>query len=247
MSCSNQIDAAKAGDIESLQLLMSLPDFRWNSNTTACAALHGHLEFLKFVHEHGCPWAFETCPCAAMKGHLDCLKFAHEHGARIPSYTANDALNDGHFECLKYVCEKGCPVDEFSSFKAAEHSLECLEYLHSIGCPMDVYTSIYAARNFRLDCLRFALEHGGCPFEMATCSSLNQHVDKIDLDQHIWLRNQFFSMIQSSELIPRKDSQQLYDKVQAKIEEIKLQKQFALHECNELPNELVNFIILDYF
>ena len=111
---------------------------------------------------------------------------------------------------------------------------------------MDVYTSIYAARNFRLDCLRFALEND-IPFEQATCVSLSQHTDKIDLDEHIWLRYQLFSLVEKDVLTQRDDCKQLYDKVQAKQEEIKLQKQFAMIECNELPTELVNFIVLDYF
>ena len=240
------VEAAKVGDIDEIIRMMSLPDFEWDPDTTAFAAEHGHLEFLKFAYEHGCPWGVHTCSSAASGGHLDCLTFAHEHGAILPSYTPNDALSGGHLQCLKYAYEQGCPVDEFSSFKAASHSLDCLQYLYSIGCPMDVYTSIYAAKNFQLDCLRFALEHD-CPFERATCCMLNKHTDKIDLDQHIWLRYQLFSLIENEVLIPRDDLQELYDKVQGKKEEIKLHRQFALIECFELPCELINFIILDYF
>ena len=246
MSSSNLVDAAKAGDIESLQRLMSSPDFEWDPDTTAFAAEHGQLEFLKFAFEHGCPWGTFTCSCAANKGHLDCLQFAHEHGAQLPSYTALDAISNGHLECLKYACEKGCPVNFLTSWKAAGQSLECLQYLHSIGCPMDMYVSISAARTFRLDCLRFALEND-IPFEHATCVSLSQHTDKIDLDEHIWLRYQLFSLVESGELTPRDNCKQLYDKVQAKKEEIRLYRQFAMIECNELPNELINFIVCHYF
>ena len=242
----NIVDAAKAGDIESLQRLMSLPDFEWDPDTTAFAAEYGHLEVLKFVYENGCPWAFYTCSSAAYGGHLDCLKFAHEHGAPLPSYTTDGACSGGNLDCLIYAYEKGCPVGEHTSRLAASRNLECLQYLHSIRCPMDVTTSIYAAKAFRLDCLRFALEHG-CSFEISTYFSLNQHTDKIDLDEHIWLRKQLFSSIENDVLLPSNDCQELYDKVQAKQEEIRLQKQFAMIECSELPTELVNFIVCKYF
>jgi hypothetical protein len=246
MSSPNILDAAKAGDIESLQHMMSSPDFEWHPDTTSFAAQYGHLEFLKFAHKHGCPWGFHTCACAAFGGHLDCLKFAYEHGAPLRSFTLNEAITNSHFEYIKYVCEKGYPVSNIHSCLAAARSLECLKYLYSISCPMNFYTSIYAAKEYQLDCLQFALENG-CPFGSFTCVSLNKHSEKIDLDKHIWLRNQLFSLIESGELIPRDDCRDLYGKVQAKIEEIKLQKQFAFIECNELPSELVNFIISDYF
>jgi hypothetical protein len=244
MNCTEA--AAKAGDIQSLQQLMLSPDFQWDPDTTAFAAEYGQLEFLKFAYEHGCPWGDHTCSSAAERGHLDCLKFAHEHGALLLVGTPFFALSGGNLECLKYACEKGCPVNEIHSSKAACRSLEYLQYLHGIRCPMDVYTSIYAARNFRLDCLRFALETG-CPFERGTCVSLNKHTDKIDLDQHIWLRNQLFLLMESGVLIQRDDCKDLYNKVQAKIEEIRFHRQFAMTQCNELPSELVNFIICEYF
>ena len=44
------------------------------------AAENGHLECLKYAHEHGCPWDEETCAVAAENGQLECLKYAHEHG-----------------------------------------------------------------------------------------------------------------------------------------------------------------------
>jgi len=243
---ANTSQAAKAGDLDAIIRMMASPDFRWHPETTAFAGGYGHFEVLKFAYENGCPWAIHTCSSAAFGGHFNCLKFAYEHGAPLPSFTPNGACSGGNLECLIYACEKGCPVDENTSRLAAERSLECLQYLYSIQCPMDVYTSIYAAKEFKLDCLRFALEHG-CPFERATCVRLNKHTDKIDLDAHIWLRKQLFSSMESDVLIPREDLQMLYDKVKAKIEEIKLQKQFALHECVDLPSEVVNYVVTRYF
>jgi hypothetical protein len=245
---SYSIFAAKTGDIESLQQMMSSSDFQWSPHTTAVAAEYGYLEFLKFCHAHDCPWDHFTSCYAAMKGHFDCLTFAYEHGAPLPDFVSNAACLGGSLDCLKYACEKGCPVDIHTSRIAAEHSLECLEYLHSIQCPMDVYTAISAAKNFKLKCLRFALENG-CSLKFEVCRSLNNHANNIDLDEHIWLRKQLFAIMEPTgvKMFMRVICKELYDKVQAKIEEIKLQKQFASIECSELPNELVNFIICEYF
>jgi len=244
MHSTNQV--AKTGDIESLQRMMLSPDFQWKPDTTATAACHGQLEFLKFAHEHGCHWDLHTCVSAAYGGRLDCLKFAHEHGAPLTSHTTNIAVLNSHLECLKYAYEKGCPVDEFHSYTAASRSLECLQYLHSIRCPMDVYTAIHAAFEYKLDCLRFVIEND-CLLERKICIALKNHAHKIDLDEHIWLRDQLFSCMKSGVLDQSDDCKQLYDKCHAKQEEIKLQKQFALFECNELPIELVNFIVCEYF
>ena len=40
----------------------------------------GHLDCLKWAHEHGCDWSSHTCRDAALGGNLDCLIWAREHG-----------------------------------------------------------------------------------------------------------------------------------------------------------------------
>jgi len=52
---------------------------------TLSAAMHGHLERLKFAHENGCPWDEDTCEIAAENGHIECLKYAHENGCPYPN------------------------------------------------------------------------------------------------------------------------------------------------------------------
>ena len=53
----------------------------WNENTCSNAAIHGHLEILKYAHEKGFPWDEFTCSGAASNGHLEILKYAHEMDA----------------------------------------------------------------------------------------------------------------------------------------------------------------------
>ena len=78
-------------------------------DTCFYAASNGHLECLKYAHEHGCPWDEKTCMDAADGGHLDCLKYAHENGCPWNTSTCSFAAKNGHLECLKYACAHGCP------------------------------------------------------------------------------------------------------------------------------------------
>jgi hypothetical protein len=49
----------------------------WSAGTCFCAALHGHLPALKYLHENGCPWdSATTCYWAAYNKHWDCLQYA---------------------------------------------------------------------------------------------------------------------------------------------------------------------------
>ena len=43
------------------------------------AAMNGHLEVLKYLHEKGCEWNEYACTNAAMNGHLEVLKYLHEN------------------------------------------------------------------------------------------------------------------------------------------------------------------------
>ena len=80
-------------------------------------AENGNMEFLKFLHENGCPWDIRTCSWAAFNGHLECLKYAHENGCPWDRETCSWAAENGHLECLKYARKKRCP----GSAKYAHH------------------------------------------------------------------------------------------------------------------------------
>lgn len=82
------------------------------SNVTRMAARGGHLDCLRYAHEHGCLWYPSTCITAAKRGHLDCLRYAHENGcpwgtatcARLEAAGADPA-------CVQYARDNGCPAD----------------------------------------------------------------------------------------------------------------------------------------
>ena len=44
------------------------------------AAMHGHLEVLKWLRDNDCPLNLRTSSCAAEGGHLDVLKWLRDNG-----------------------------------------------------------------------------------------------------------------------------------------------------------------------
>jgi hypothetical protein len=133
----------------------------WNSKTCENAASGGHLDCLEYAHESDCNWDHETCSAAAENGHLDCLKYAHEHGCEWNSKTCKYAARNGHLDCLKYAHEQGCEWNHDTCLFAARNGhLECLMYAHEQGCEWDRMTCSAAARNGHLECLEYAREHG---------------------------------------------------------------------------------------
>jgi len=158
--------AALEGHLEVLKYLheKGCPWDRW---TCAKAALGGHLEVLKYAHEKGCPWDRWTCTYAAEYGHLEVLKYAHEHGCPWDEETCKWAARKGHLEVLKYAHANGCPWNEGTCRAAASGGhLEVLKYAHENGCPWDFMTCYWAAEEGHLEVLKYAHENG-CPWDFA--------------------------------------------------------------------------------
>ncbi|KAJ1639540.1 hypothetical protein T492DRAFT_899215 [Pavlovales sp. CCMP2436] len=102
----------------------------------ADAEREGHLEVLRYAHEHGCPWDSSTYYLAAKEGHLEVLRYAHERGCPWDRNTCYQAAYGGHLEVLRYAHEHGCPWDSDTCEAAAGGGhVEVLRYAHEHGCP----------------------------------------------------------------------------------------------------------------
>ena len=62
------------------------------------AAVHGHLETLKWARANGCPWDEGTCYNAMYWGHLELLRWARENGAPWEELTSRVAASKGYVE-----------------------------------------------------------------------------------------------------------------------------------------------------
>jgi hypothetical protein len=151
----------------------------WSIDSCQFAAQYGHMNCLSYAHEHGCPWDTETCQYAALNGHLDCLRYAHEHGCSWSIDTCLYAALNGHLDCLRYAHENGCPWGtDICRYSAEYGHLDCLRYAHEHGCPWSIDSCLYAAKRGHLDCLRYAHENE-CPWDTASCRCTAQegHLD----------------------------------------------------------------------
>lgn len=97
---------------------------------------------------------------AALGGHLECVKVLHENGFEMSRKLCEQAASVGSLECLKYAHEKGCPWDAETCIQAVmADSLDCLQYAHRNGCSLDEGIVEKAAYDGKSQCLKYALEN----------------------------------------------------------------------------------------
>ena len=74
-------EAARAGEVEILQLLRSLPvPSPWDGSVCANAASGGQLHALQWLRAHGCPWSDMTTAWAEVNRHPRIKQWALENG-----------------------------------------------------------------------------------------------------------------------------------------------------------------------
>jgi len=76
------------------------------------AAAHGNTNMLKHLRSNGFPWECRTASYAAMGGHVDTLRWIHQNGG-LNAYTlhelASNAAMCGHIDVLAYIKENDLP------------------------------------------------------------------------------------------------------------------------------------------
>ena len=151
------VDAARAGDLRTLQLLRR-DGYPWDRDTCMFAARGGHFDILKWAHENGCKWDSFTCAFAAQHGHFEILKWARENGCEWDRYTCACAAGGGHFEILKWARGQNppCPWDPNTCANAtAGGHFEILKWARENGCEWDSFTCAFAAQRGHLEILEY--------------------------------------------------------------------------------------------
>ena len=140
-----------------------------NHLMTQTACEYGHLEVLKWLRSHRCPWNTYCLASAAKNGHMAILEWAPHNGATVSlsgDEIANAAKN-GHLHAIIWMRERGWNLDARACANAADGGyLEVLQYLRSgyTPCKWDNSTCTLAAKSGHLRILHWALTNE-CPYD----------------------------------------------------------------------------------
>ena len=98
------LDVLKWGETSGYEL-----DKILDKDEIADAALHGHLEVVKYLRKLGISWDESTCSHAAKNGHLELLKWCRANQCPWNVWTCRLAAKNGHLELLKWCRANQCP------------------------------------------------------------------------------------------------------------------------------------------
>jgi len=163
--------AARAGQVEIMQLIVAMDMCVMDHWIMACLARNGHVHVLEWALEHGLGLGVDIiCEEAARRGRVNVLKFARlDHDCHWDENTPRLAALGGHSQCLKFAYKNGCRFNaEVTRAAVRGGKLNCLRYLHEVvKCPWDEGSCIAAAEAGHLDCLQYLHKHG-CECSEAT-------------------------------------------------------------------------------
>jgi hypothetical protein len=157
---------AKTNKLELLKWIREEKKCDWNKFTIETAAEQGNLEMIKYCVANQCPMDEEACARAALDGHLECLKYLHEEVKAPWGWRAAPmAAENGHLHILEYLVER--KYDKFNSAScwvaADKGHLDCLKYLHETAkAPWDSFAVLRAHKNNQHECLQYLLDNN-CP------------------------------------------------------------------------------------
>jgi len=159
---------AQTNKLELLKWAREEKKCEWDKLTITVAAFRGNLKMVKYCVANKCPIDEGACACAALEGHLECFKYLHEE-AKAPwgSYTADCAASSGHLHILEYLVKRKYQYNQFNTYSCqcvAEHGhLDCLKYLHETAkAPWDEDAVQGAHKNNHPECVQYLLDNN-CP------------------------------------------------------------------------------------
>ncbi|ETV97779.1 hypothetical protein H310_09131 [Aphanomyces invadans] len=127
--------ASSIGQVHAVKYLLAHHHPSHHGPAVLQATLHGHLAVLQAFHDARTPDGFTSYvfTLAATHGHLDIIKFLHQHRATTCDTLAMDnAAKHGHLGIVEFLHrhrEEGCTVDAMDG--AAENGhIDVVEFLH---------------------------------------------------------------------------------------------------------------------
>ena len=157
---------AETNKLELLKWAREEKECEWGGGTIKAAARQGNLEMVKYCVANECPIDQWTCANAALKGHLEILKYLHEEAKAPWDWgTAAWAAENGHLHILEYLVER--KYDQYSEWACWEVAkcghLDCLKYLHETAKTPWNYLAVRGAhKNNHPECVQYLLDNN-CP------------------------------------------------------------------------------------
>jgi hypothetical protein len=100
--------AVSSGSIELTAWVKQQPDVVCNQDTMNTAARKGFTAVCEYLYAEQCPWSAQTCFCAAVDGHVDTLRWLHENGCPWnAAHTCEAAAAGGSIDVIEYVVQQG--------------------------------------------------------------------------------------------------------------------------------------------
>ena len=156
--------AASEGDLEMLKYLINY-GLTPNSTTYEAAAEKGQLHIIQWLVGQGFHWyQKETCIKAALHGHLDVLKWLHSHGGKLNQHIFDASAESGNIEMMEWLKDNNCEWGMETCVGAVKSGqLEVLEWLRENNCPWDETTCITAYTLGHIDILEWISNNSEFP------------------------------------------------------------------------------------
>jgi hypothetical protein len=170
---------AQTNKLELLKWVREEKKCEWDATTIVAATRRNNMEMVKYCVANQCPIDANACSCAALFGHLELLKYLHEEvKAPWDSNTIADAADHGYLEIVKYCAENQCPIDASVCESAAyTFQLECLKYLHEEAkAPWDSQTAFVVSDNpDAIYILEYLVECGYDEYDTRACQAAAEY------------------------------------------------------------------------
>lgn len=171
--------AAKHGHLGVLLLIANqwpvlgrLEPSMFNAQVFSHAACGGHMQILKWLYKHQCPWDEGACSAAARVGNLEVLRWLRARNCPWNMWCLNNAAWGGHDEVIVWARANGCKWNRYATMWAAGNGhVETLRLLRRMGCHWDEKACMWAARGGHLEALKYLRtgDGGVCPWDHETC------------------------------------------------------------------------------